>query len=372
MEANDPTIFMRAALELAKKAWGKTHPNPMVGAVIVEDGTIVAKGWHAKAGEPHAEVRALRDLGRAPADGATLYITLEPCCTTGKTGACTAAIIESGIKHVVVGACDPNPSHAGRGLDTLRSAGITVTKSILESECLDLNRIFNHWIVTKEPFIAAKFATTVTGQFGLDSRDSGARYLTGEAARQDVMRWRSYFPAIAVSASTLIKDDPALTIRLEGKGITASTRIVLDRSLETLSHMRKAKVFTDAHRDQTIVVCAQNAQGIEDFKNAGIQIWELPEKNGHLDWSAFKARCASENIYGVYLETGPRLTRALIANQAVDFLFHYLAPMNSIGDRVETFDPFEALNALIPNVQLTDARRTDFDADVLISGHLKQ
>ena len=139
--------FMAHALKLAQRAWGQTHPNPMVGAVIVEQGQIVAEGWHHAAGQPHAEIEALQALGRKPAEGATIYVTLEPCSSCGRTGACTTAILESGIRNVVVGAVDPNPDHAGQGLALLRAAGVDVVEGLLAQDCTDLNLIFNHWIV---------------------------------------------------------------------------------------------------------------------------------------------------------------------------------------------------------------------------------
>ena len=163
------TIFMRQAIGLASQAWGQTHPNPLVGALIVEGTEVVAEGWHKGAGQPHAEVEAFAALGRAPAEGAVLYVTLEPCSTVGRTGACTNAIIDCGIRKVVVGAVDPNPAHSGRGLQILREAGVEVEQGILEDECNDLNLIFNHWITNGTPLLAAKMAMTLDGKFAAAS-----------------------------------------------------------------------------------------------------------------------------------------------------------------------------------------------------------
>ncbi|MBQ8445213.1 MAG: bifunctional diaminohydroxyphosphoribosylaminopyrimidine deaminase/5-amino-6-(5-phosphoribosylamino)uracil reductase RibD, partial [Opitutales bacterium] len=154
-------LFMRRAIELARRGNGNTHPNPMVGALIVEDGKIVAEGFHACAGTPHAERNALAELGRAPAPGATMFVTLEPCSTCGRTGACTDAIIAAGISRVVVGATDPNPAHSGNGFAVLRAAGIEVVSGVLEEECSRLNPIFNHQITTGTPLFAMKTATTL-------------------------------------------------------------------------------------------------------------------------------------------------------------------------------------------------------------------
>lgn len=205
---------MRRAVELAAQGWGETHPNPMVGALVVRGREIVGEGYHERAGEAHAEVNALREAGPR-ARGATLYVTLEPCSTHGRTPPCNDAIIEAGIERVVIGALDPNPLHEGRGLRALQQAGITVTTGILRDECSDLNLIFNHWITTGQPMIAAKVATSIDGLIATHAGDS--RWITGEAARSDVHRWRRYFPAIAIGANTVLKDNPRLTVRRRGK-----------------------------------------------------------------------------------------------------------------------------------------------------------
>jgi len=315
--------FMRRALELAQQAWGQTHPNPMVGAVIVEGGEIVAEGWHRAAGQDHAEVAALKALGRQPAAGATIYVTLEPCSTCGRTGACTDAIIEAGIARVVVGARDPNPAHAGRGLDILRAAGIEVVAGVLALECTDLNLIFNHWITQGTPLIAAKMALTLDGKFAAASGQS--KWVTGEEARADVMRWRRYFPAIAVGAQTVLKDDPSLTARI-GDTVWCPQRFVFDRSLITLE--ASPKVYTDAHAAKTTILCSEKAAVVGQPRAAarGIALWPLPEVNGHLDWQVFRERCAEQGICGVYVEVGPTLATRVIEGRLADYLFIYQAP----------------------------------------------
>ena len=182
---------MRQALEMARRGWGATHPNPMVGALIVEDEKVVAIGYHAKAGEPHAEVVALKSLGRKPKPDAVLYVTLEPCCTHGRTPPCVDAIIASGIRHVVVGATDPNPAHAGKGLDLLRQNGITVTSGVLADEANDLNLIFNHWITHQRPLIALKLASTA--DFRLVHAEKTIRTISSQSSRTDVHQWRKLF-----------------------------------------------------------------------------------------------------------------------------------------------------------------------------------
>ena len=359
--------FMTRALELARRAWGQTHPNPMVGAVIVERGQVVAEGWHHAAGQPHAEIEALNALGRKPADGATIYVTLEPCSTCGRTGACTTAILEAGIRNVVVGAVDPNPEHAGQGLALLREAGVEVVEGVLAQDCTDLNLIFNHWIVRNRPLIAAKMALTLDGKFAAASGHS--QWVTGEAARADVMRWRRYFPAIAVGANTVLRDDPSLTSRIDDT-TWCPRRFVFDRSLKTLSEGRWPQLYTDAHHGRTTVLCGPAAD--VDLRGQltarGVSVWELPEVDGHLDWEAFRARCVEEELCGVYVETGPTLASSLLERQLADYAFIYQAPKfmsdcatPGIGSARDTQSMRDAL-------QLKQVRHAILGEDILTRG----
>ena len=319
--ANDE-LFMGRALELARRAWGNTHPNPMVGAVIVENGEIVAEGWHRKAGTSHAEVAALDTLGRRPSEDAVLYVTLEPCSTCGHTGACTEAIIAAGISHVVVGAEDPNPKHAGRGLERLRAAGVRVRSGVSADLCTDLNLIFNHWITEGTPLLSAKMALTLDGKFASASGQS--RWVTSNFSRTNVMLWRRYFPAIGVGANTVLQDDPTLTSRL-GEEVWCPTRFVFDRELKTLNANKCPQLYSDHYADSTVILCSEKS-ALRVGKKTDVCLWPLPESEGHLDWKAFRKRCVEEEIYGVYIETGPKLATAVIENYLVDYLFIYQAP----------------------------------------------
>ena len=246
----EPTdeFFMRRALALARSVWGNTHPNPMVGALIVEDGHVVAEGATAPDGGPHAERLALLNRGKTPRPGAALYVTLEPCSTQGRTGACTDAVIASGIKRVVVGATDPNPAHAGRGFEVLRAAGIEVISGVLERECADLNLIFNHWITHDGPMLAAKVASTLDGKIACRTGES--KWITNEHSRADVHRWRRLFPGIAVGAMTVLKDNPRLTARREGEPEWCPLRFVFDGLLRTVVDKNLPAVFTDEFRER--------------------------------------------------------------------------------------------------------------------------
>src|SRR4051794_30973739 len=209
----DGEHYMRMALQLAQRGYGQTSPNPMVGAVLVKSGKIIGTGWHRRAGEPHAEIEALNDARNRGADvrGATLYVTLEPCSTHGKTPPCTDAIRGAGINKVVVGATDPNPRHAGAGFKLLRNGGIQVATGVLEKECASLNEAFNHWIVHRRPFVVVKSAMTMDGKIATAAGES--KWITGEEARDYGMRLRQGADAILVGVNTVLADDPRLTVR---------------------------------------------------------------------------------------------------------------------------------------------------------------
>lgn len=315
---------MQRAIALAKKACGDTHPNPLVGAVLVEDGEIVAEGFHARAGTPHAERVALNALGRKPKPGATLFVTLEPCSTHGRTGACTEAILTAGVSRVVVGATDPNPAHAGRGLTILRERGVEVVSGVLARECENLNPIFNYNIVKQSPLLAAKCALTPDGKMFFEAGTPAL--ITGSEARENVMRERRYFPAIATSSGTVLADNPALTVRLPGEPITCPIRFVFDRRGRTLEHADSLRVFSDAFREKTIFVTvpATESRARECLAARGVRVWALPE-NPTAFWAAFRENCHAEQINGVYFECGPDFLRALFAARQADYFYAYVA-----------------------------------------------
>lgn len=318
--------WMRRAIALAKRAEGDTHPNPIVGALIVEDGKIVAEGWHRRAGTPHAERAALAALGRPPHAGATLVVTLEPCSTHGRTGACTDAILAAGgIARVVVGAVDPNPAHAGRGLEILRAAGIDVVSGVLADECARLNPIFNWQIVKKTPLFAAKIAMTLDGRTA--TRAGESQWLTGTAAREDVMRLRRAFPAIATGAGTVLADNPALTARVPGEAVRCGTRFVFDRRLHTLERFGDLKIFNDEFRSNTVLVTtrAVPAEPAAQLASRGVRVLNLAGAEGDF-WKKFRAHCSENGICGVLFEAGAELLGGLLSARELNYIYAYVAP----------------------------------------------
>ena len=253
---------IRLALRLARRGYGATSPNPMVGAVLVKNGEIIGRGWHRRAGLPHAEIEALRDAQkhRHNPKGATLYVTLEPCCTQGRTPPCTEAIIAAGIKRVVAGATDPNPRHAGKGFEILKRAGIEVVHGILAGECARLNEAFNHWILRRTPLVTVKAAMTLDGKIASASGES--KWITGEKARAEGMKLRHGSDAILVGINTILADNPSLTARLpkptagsqnKDRGIR---RIVLDSQART---PWRAKIVSDKFAPLTTIIVSETA-----------------------------------------------------------------------------------------------------------------
>jgi diaminohydroxyphosphoribosylaminopyrimidine deaminase / 5-amino-6-(5-phosphoribosylamino)uracil reductase len=239
--------FMRVALGEAKKGLGRTSPNPAVGAILATKNKVIARGHHRQAGGPHAEMECLGQVNRAAVARSTMYLTLEPCSTIGKTPPCTCEIIRARVKRVVIGAIDVNPRHAGRGITQLRAAGIEVETGVLSDECAALNEAFNKWIVTRQPFVIAKCGMSLDGRL---TRPSGEpAWITNAAARRHAHKLRASVDAILVGAETVRADDPQLTVR-GVRGARQPWRVVLTRSGKL---PRNARLFTDRHRERTMI-----------------------------------------------------------------------------------------------------------------------
>jgi diaminohydroxyphosphoribosylaminopyrimidine deaminase/5-amino-6-(5-phosphoribosylamino)uracil reductase len=370
MSAAEHEVFMRRALAVARSVWGSTHPNPMVGALIVEDGHVVAEGATAPDGGPHAERLALLARGKTPRPGATMYVTLEPCSTPGRTGACTDAIIAAGIKHLVVGATDPNPAHAGRGFEVLRAAGVEVVTGVLERECTDLNLVFNHWITTGGPMIAAKSATTLDGKIACRTGES--KWITREAARADVHRWRRLFPGIAVGAMTILKDNPRLTARRAGEPEWCPWRFVFDGLLRTVVDKNPPHVFTDEFRERTIVVTTPHGGlgYVRKLRDMGIKVWTFDSPTQRVPFADFRRRCTEERIAGVFVEGGAVLVSELVRSRQLDYLFSYRAPIIFADDKAKTIFSGLRPEHVEQAVRMTDIRHETFGDDELLRGRI--
>jgi diaminohydroxyphosphoribosylaminopyrimidine deaminase/5-amino-6-(5-phosphoribosylamino)uracil reductase len=369
----DDKVWMRRALEEARAVLGSTHPNPAVGALIVHQGNLVAIGATQPAGGDHAEIQALRAFHRAgivPDESTTLYVTLEPCSTCGRTGPCTEAIARSGIRSLRVGAIDPNPRHAGRGLELLREVGLEVRAGILEEECAALNIIFNHWITTGRPLMAGKVAMTLDGRVA--TRDGLSKWITGPESREDVHFWRRAFPAIAVGAGTILTDNPALTVRCLGQPETCRRRFIFDRSLISFRN-ELPRVYSDAWREQTIVITRlRHEEEVARLESKhGIRFWLFEDPMTVAGLSAFCHRCVGEGIIGVYIEGGAQLLSSFLTARALDYLFAYQS--NKLLADESGLSPFSgfAPQGMDRTLYLETPRHAIFGTDQLMCGHVR-
>jgi diaminohydroxyphosphoribosylaminopyrimidine deaminase/5-amino-6-(5-phosphoribosylamino)uracil reductase len=321
--------FMRLALRLARKATGFTSPNPLVGAVLVKGGKILGQGWHHRAGQPHAEIEALRDAERRghSAKGATLYVTLEPCSTHGRTSPCCDAIRAHQIKRVVVAATDPNPKHSGRGFALLRTAGIAVGTDLLADESSRMNEAFNHWIVHRTPLVTVKAAMTLDGKIATASGDS--KWITGEASREWAMKLRLAADAILVGVNTILADDPSLTWRSNAKRRAQPAkqlrRIILDSTART---PLTAKVVTDPLAALTTIVVTKRAptRRINSLRNRGVNVIVAPERRGRIDLRWLLKHLGDEHVTHLLVEGGGEVNASFLEAGLAHRVAFFYAP----------------------------------------------
>lgn len=325
--------YMERAIELAKRGMGFTSPNPLVGAVIVKDGRIIGEGYHKRCGELHAERNALAALTES-AEGATIYVTLEPCCHYGKTPPCTEAIIEHKLGKVVIGSRDPNPLVAGKGAALLREAGIEVVEDFMRQDCDVINSIFFHYITTKRPYVAMKYAMTMDGKIA--TRTGASKWITGKAAREHVQQLRHQYKGIMVGIETVLKDDPMLNCRMEG-GVDP-VRIVCDSQLRIPLNSR---IVQTAKEISTIVATTLKNEEESRSKqkaliDAGLKVLVLPEKEGHIDLSALMDEMGEQGIDSILLEGGGTLNESALKAHIVHKAYVYVAPKIFGGTEAKT------------------------------------
>ena len=334
----------------------------MVGAVLVKGGKIIGKGWHRRAGLPHAEIEAIRDAekrGHNP-KGATLYVTLEPCCTQGRTPPCTDAIRAAGIRRVVAGATDPNPQHAGRGFRILRRAGISVTSGVLARECAQLNEAFHHWIARRTPFVTVKAAMSLDGKIATVTGES--KWITGEPARAFAMRLRAGADAVLVGVNTIIRDNPALTLRLRAFARKSLRRIVLDPRGRTPS---AARILCDGAADLTTIVVTKSAprKRLEALRRRA-RVLVAPARRGRIDLPWLLKTLGRENVTSLLVEGGGE-TNALWAPLCQRVVFFY-APMILGGRRAPSAIAGEGARTLGGKISLRDLQWRRLGGDLLL------
>ncbi len=331
--------YMQLACKLAQKGCGWVAPNPMVGAVIVKNGRIIGEGWHEKFGGLHAERNALAACTQSP-EGATLYVTLEPCCHHGKQPPCVDAVLEAGIRRVVVGSLDVNPLVSGKGIQILREHGVEVTENVLQAECDKLNEVFFHHMQTGRPFVAMKYAMTMDGKIAAYTGLS--KWITGEAAREHVQHLRHRYTAIMVGIGTVLADDPMLTCHLpNGKN---PIRIICDTNLRT---PLTAQVVTTAAQIPTILVtCCTDREKQQAYEQAGCRVLVVDEKVGQVDLVQLMEKLGAEQIDSILLEGGGTLNWTALQSGIVKKVFTYIAPKLFGGQMAKT--PVEGLGVCTP------------------------
>lgn len=321
--------FMKRALLLARKGMGNVSPNPAVGAVLVKKGCIIGEGWHRGPGKDHAEIEAIQNAisHQQSPKGSTLYVTLEPCSTFGRTPPCTQAIIENKIKKVSVATTDPNPNHAGRGLDLLRRQGVTVDVGLLREEADDLNPAFNHWIVHRSPLVTIKAAMTLDGKIATATGQS--KWITGPKARREVMKMRLHHDAILVGIETLLNDNPSLTVRI-GPQLDRDhpkkqlRRIILDTHART---PLSSKICTDQHAPLTSIVVGTSApkDKVKQLQNK-VSVWRLRTANGRVSLKALLQRLNKESITSLLVEGGGQINASFLEQGLAHKIAFFYAP----------------------------------------------
>ena len=309
--------FMKRALRLSERARGQTSPNPLVGAVLVRDGRIVGMGYHRRAGTPHAEAVALDRAGEQ-AEGAALYVTLEPCCHFGRTPPCVDRIIERGVSKVVCALIDPDPRVSGRGIEKLMKAGTEVRLGVLEEAARKTNEVYLKYITTGLPFVTLKMAQSLDGRIATSSGDS--KWITGEQARRFVHRLRSQVDAVMVGVDTVIRDDPQLNVRwVKGKH---PIRIVLDSRLR----IPMASQVFEGERTILAITERSSEEKRRLVEEKGARVWMLPERDGRVDLTKVMRKAGQEGITSILIEGGRQVATSALTAGLVDKLLIFIAP----------------------------------------------
>lgn len=357
--SNSDHYFMSQAIALARRGLYSTHPNPRIGCVVVKDGNVVGSGWHAQAGQPHAEVLALREAGES-ARGSVVYVNLEPCCHQGRTPPCTGFLIDAGVKRVVAALEDPNPQVAGGGIETLRSAGIDVDVGVMRQESERLNRGFLHRTRLRRPWITIKVAASFDGRTAMRSGES--QWITGEPARRDVHRWRARSSAVMTGSGTVLADDPALTVRHVDTP-RQPLRIVVDSRFSTPAG---ARVFEAP--GTTLVATANEEYEYTDRLDTGVEVAYLPNDDGAVDLADLMGDLAQREVNELLVEAGPTLSGAMMRAGLVDEVLLYLSPrfLGSEGRGMFDLPGVEHLGECATH-QVLDIRQFGEDLRILVS-----
>lgn len=356
--------FMARALLLAKKGIYTTAPNPNVGCVLVKDGEVVGEGWHKKAGEPHAEIYALKQAGNK-AEGATAYVTLEPCCHQGKTPPCSDALIKAKIKRVVAAMIDPHAKVAGKGLKQLEAAGVFVEQGLLEEQAKELNLGFIKRMQKRLPYVRCKLAMSLDGRTAMASGES--KWITSSAAREDVQHLRAKSSAILTGVGTVLADDPSMTVRLEGVDVQPM-RVVVDTNLSMPPNAKMLK-----EQGQTMLMtCSTDEYVAQALKNAGAEIHTMAycNSNTNVNLASVLQKLSDMQINDVLLETGATLSGAMLEAGLIDELIIYMAPV-LMGNEARGLFALPGLETMQDKIELDIIDQRLVGQDIRITAKVK-
>ncbi len=359
---------MKRALELSKKAVGFVNPNPLVGAVIVKDNKIIGEGYHEHFGGPHAEVNAFKSAA-CDVEGATMYVTLEPCAHYGKTPPCAEAIVRNKISKVVVGMIDPNSLVAGRGIEILRKAGIEVTTGIMEREIRKTNEIFIKYITQKKPFCIMKTAMTIDGKIATSTGDS--KWISNEKSRLYVHELRNMVTGIMVGIGTVLSDDPELTTRRQDIISKNPIRIIID---STAKIPLESKVLKCNEKTKTILVTTKFASDtkIEAIKQKGVEVIVTPTNDKWVDLIYLMGVLGERGIDSILLEGGSTLNYSALDKGIVDKVITFISPKIFGGTSGKTPVGGVGIKHVKDSIMLTDTEVIRFDEDIMIEGYIKK
>lgn len=358
--------YMKLAINLAKSAKGQTQPNPMVGAVIVKDGQIVGMGAHLKAGQAHAEVHALR-MAADKARGATMYVTLEPCSHYGRTPPCADQVLEAGLSRVMVATLDPNPLVAGRGVEKLKQAGIEVQVGLLAEESVQMNEVFNHYIVHQRPFVTLKMATTLDGKIATATGES--QWITGAEARADVHQLRKEQQAILVGVQTVISDNPQLTARTSDVSARQPIRIILDSSLRT----PLTSQILDISVAETWIVITQQVteEKMQPYLERGVKLFQTKDSQ-RVSLDELLRIVGEQQVSSLLVEGGGEVNASFLQEKKVEKIILYLAPMLIGGNEAPSSFRGVGFPSLAAALRLKRVCYESIGQDLKVTGYPEQ
>ena len=362
--ASADSACMVRALQLARKAIGRTSPNPLVGAVIVRDGAIIGAGYHHRAGSPHAEVLALRQAGER-ARGATLYTTLEPCDHTGRTPPCTDAILRAGIARVVVASIDPNPITNGRGIARLRRAGVPVTAGVLRAEADRLNEPFRKAMTEQLPYAIAKIGQSLDGKIATNS--GASQWITSPASRRLTHQLRSRVDAVVVGVNTVLRDNPRLTVRGVRARAGRPIRVIVDSRLRTHP---SARCFSITSTPVILATTNRSASRIAAYRKPHVEVLTFSPRRGRVPLRQLFRRLAARDLQSVLIEGGGELLAGALRERLVDGVAFFIAPMLIGGRTAPGAVAGEGVRSLKHALPLTDVTYRRIGPDLLVEARV--